>query len=90
MRLVLGLVLLVRTGSHLWSHLDMQTTLNSVLLTGSGLLLIAGLWTPLTGTVVAVIEISQIRAQGGLDAYARPTHGLSTDQIRARILETTD
>jgi putative oxidoreductase len=65
MRLVLGLVLLVRTGSHLWSHLEMQTTLNSVMLTGSGLLLIAGLWTPLAGTVVAVIETSQILTSHG-------------------------
>jgi hypothetical protein len=65
MRLVLGLVLLVRTGSNLWSHLEIQTTLNSVLLTGSGLLLIAGLWTPLAGTVVAVIEISQILTSDG-------------------------
>jgi hypothetical protein len=65
MRLVLGLVLLVRTGSNLWSHLEIQTTLNSVLLTGSGLLLIAGLWTPLAGTVIAVIEISQILTPDG-------------------------
>ena len=62
MRLVLGLVLLVHAGSSLWSHLGIQTTVNPVLLTGSGLLLIAGLWTPLAGTVVAVIEISQILA----------------------------
>jgi uncharacterized membrane protein YphA (DoxX/SURF4 family) len=65
MRLVLGLVLLVRTGSNLWSHVEIQTTLNSVLLTGSGLLLIAGLWTPLAGTVIAVIEISQILTPDG-------------------------
>ena len=40
--------------------------------------------------IETVIEISQIRAQGGLDAFARPTHGLSTEQIRARILETAE
>ncbi|MDX1539763.1 MAG: AAA family ATPase [Geminicoccaceae bacterium] len=40
--------------------------------------------------IEAVIEISQIRAQGGLDAYARPTHGLSAEEIRAQILETSE
>ena len=60
MRLVVGSVLLLRAGSKLWSDLPIQTTLISVSLTGSGLLLIAGLWTPLTGTLVAVIEIWRI------------------------------
>lgn len=56
MRLVVGSVLLLRAGSKLWSDPPIQTTLTSASLTGSGLLLIAGLWTPLTGTLVAVIE----------------------------------
>ena len=57
MRLVVGSVLLLRAGSKLWSDPPIQTTLTSASLTGAGLLLIAGLWTPLTGTLVAVIEI---------------------------------
>ncbi len=60
MRLVVGSVLLVRVGPQLWSDPLLWTTLASVPLAGSGLLLLAGLWTPLAGTVVALIEISQI------------------------------
>ncbi len=57
MRLVVGSVILLRAGPKLWSDPPIQTTLTSASLTGSGLLLIAGLWTPLIGTLVAVIEI---------------------------------
>jgi putative oxidoreductase len=60
MRLVVGSVLLVRVGPQLWNDPMLPTTLASVPLAGSGLLLLAGLWTPLAGTVVALIEISQI------------------------------
>jgi uncharacterized membrane protein YphA (DoxX/SURF4 family) len=60
MRLVVGSVLLLRAGSKLWSDPPIQTTLTSASLTGAGLLLIAGLWTPLTGTLVAVIEVCRI------------------------------
>jgi putative oxidoreductase len=60
MRLVVGSVLLLRAGSKLWTDL----TLSSVSLTGSGLLLIAGLWTPLTGALVAVIEIWRLLTMG--------------------------
>lgn len=60
MRLVIGSVLLLRAGSKLWTDPPIQTTLTSVSLTGSGLLLVAGLWTPLAGTLVAVIEIWRI------------------------------
>ena len=60
MRLVIGSVLLVSAGPPLWNNPPLQMTLASAPLAGSGLLLLAGLWTPLAGTVVAVIEISQI------------------------------
>jgi hypothetical protein len=59
MRLVVGSVLLLRAGSKLWSDPPIQTILTSASLAGSGLLLIAGLWTPLAGTLVAVIEIGR-------------------------------
>ena len=59
-RVVVGSVLLARAGSKLWTGAPLDTTLTSASLAGSGLLLIAGLWTPLAGTVVAVIETSQI------------------------------
>ena len=60
MRLVVGSVLLVRAGPQLWSDLPLQTTLTSTSLATSGLLLVAELWTPVAGAVVAVIEIAQI------------------------------
>jgi putative oxidoreductase len=60
MRLVVGSVLVVRAGAQLWSDPPFETTFISASRAGSGLLLVAGLWTPLAGTVVAVTEISQI------------------------------
>jgi hypothetical protein len=64
MRLVVGSVLILRAGSELWTDPPIQTTLTSVSLTASGLLLIAGLWTPLTGALVAVMEIWAILTMG--------------------------
>jgi uncharacterized membrane protein YphA (DoxX/SURF4 family) len=60
MRLVIGSVLLVRAGSPLWGNPPVQVTLTSASLATAGLLLIAGLWTPVAGTVVVVVEIVQI------------------------------
>ena len=60
MRLVVGSVLLVRTASTLWIDPPLHMTLTAASLAIAGLLLVAGLWTPVAGAVVAVIEISQI------------------------------
>ena len=60
MRLVVGSVLLVRVGPQLWNDQRLPTAFASLPLAGSGVLLLAGLWTPLAGTVVALIEISRI------------------------------
>ena len=58
MRVVVGSVLIVRAGLRLWSDLPpMNVTIPAVLLMGAGLLLIAGLWTPIVGTSIALIEI---------------------------------
>jgi uncharacterized membrane protein YphA (DoxX/SURF4 family) len=57
LRLVVGSVLVVDGASTLWSDPPLQATLTSASLTGFGLLLSAGLWTPLVGTAVAGIEI---------------------------------
>ena len=58
MRVVVGSVLIVRAGLRLWSDLPpMNVTIPAVLLMGAGVLLIAGLWTPIVGTSVALIEI---------------------------------
>ena len=60
LRLVFGSVVLVGAGSKVWSAAPLETTLTSASLAGSGLLLVAGLWTPLAGTAVAAIEILQV------------------------------
>ena len=58
MRVVVGSVLIVRAGLRLWSDLPpMNVTIPAVLLMGAGILLIAGLWTPIVGTSIALIEI---------------------------------
>ena len=58
MRVVVGSVLIARAGLKLWSDLPpMNVTIPAVLLMGAGLLLIAGLWTPIVGTSIALIEI---------------------------------
>jgi putative oxidoreductase len=60
MRLVVGSVLLVGAGPKLWSDQLFHMTLTSAPLVISGLLLVAGLWTPVAGAVVAVIKLSEI------------------------------
>jgi hypothetical protein len=64
MRVVLGASLLLRANSALWSNPHLNTTIISALLTGFGLLLIPGLWTPLVGALVALLEILQIMTIG--------------------------
>ena len=60
MRLVLGIALIDRGVTRLWSGPPALLTVLSVLTTGAGLLLLAGLWTPIAGTLVAVIEVWKI------------------------------
>ena len=55
-RLVIGSVLVVRAGLRLWADPPLNITATSAILLGSGILLILGLWTPIVGTSVAVIE----------------------------------
>jgi uncharacterized membrane protein YphA (DoxX/SURF4 family) len=64
LRLVVGSVFVVYGASRLWGDPPLQTTLTSASLTGFGLLLIAGLWTPLVGTAVAGIEIWRALTSG--------------------------
>lgn len=59
MRLVVGSALVVRAGLTLWRDPPTPTTITSVFLVGSGILLIPGLWTPIAGTLVALIAIGQ-------------------------------
>jgi len=65
MRVVLGAALLLRANSPLWSNPHVSTTIISAFLTGFGLLLIPGLWTPIVGALVALLESWQIMTMGG-------------------------
>jgi putative oxidoreductase len=56
MRLVIGSALVVRAASKLWTDPPLNVTIPAVLAMGAGILLIAGLWTPIVGTSVALIE----------------------------------
>jgi hypothetical protein len=64
LRLVVGSILVVDGASTLGSDRPLPTTLTSASLTGFGLLLGAGLWTPLVGTAVAGIEIWRALTSG--------------------------
>ena len=56
MRVVLGASLLLRANSTVWSNPPVTTTVVSAFLAGSGLLLIPGLWTPIVGALVALLD----------------------------------
>jgi putative oxidoreductase len=60
LRLVVSSVVVVGAGSKLWAGAPLHATLTSASLAAPGVLLIAGLWPPLAGTVVAVFELSHI------------------------------
>jgi len=60
MRGVVGAVLVLGTGLNLWHEPSLRIALSSASLALPGLLLIVGLWTPVAGAAVALIEISQI------------------------------
>jgi hypothetical protein len=57
MRLVIGCALVVRASSKLWIDPPLNVTIPAVLAMAAGILLIAGLWTPIAGTCVALTEI---------------------------------
>jgi hypothetical protein len=58
MRAVAGSALVVRAGLTLRSDLPpLNVTIPAILLLGAGILLIAGLWTPIAGASVALIEV---------------------------------
>jgi hypothetical protein len=57
MRLVIGSALLVRAVSRLWTDPPLNVAILAVLALVAGILLVAGLWTPIVGTSVALIEV---------------------------------
>ena len=65
MRLVVGAVVLWRAGPGLSSGLPLPIVAYGVARTG-GTPIIAGLWTPVAGAVVAVVAISEILTTGEL------------------------
>jgi putative oxidoreductase len=66
MRVVVGCALVVRASLKLWSDPPpMNVTIPAVLLMGAGILLIVGLWTPIVGTFIALIEIWKMLTVAG-------------------------
>ena len=66
LRVVVGSALIVRASLRLWNDLPpMNVTVPAVLLIGAGILLIAGLWTPVVGTSIALIEIWKMLTLAG-------------------------
>lgn len=65
MRLVVGSVLVTRAGFRLWVDPPLSVTVLAVLSIGVGVLLIAGLWTPIAGICIAVIQICKMMTLSG-------------------------
>lgn len=65
MRLVVGIGLLDGAGTALWHNPPIRMAIASALLVAGATLLIAGLWTPLAGTVVACVELWKVFALPG-------------------------
>jgi putative oxidoreductase len=80
MRGVVGVVLVGSTSLNVWHELSLRLALSSASLAVAGLLLVVGLWTPLAGAVVALIEISQV-----LRVDQHPLVGLLTGTIAAAL-----
>lgn len=60
MRAVVGSTLIVRAASRLASDPAMNVLILAVLSLAAGILLVAGLWTPIAGTSVALIEVCKM------------------------------
>ena len=65
MRLVVGCVLVARASLRLWGDPPLNITITAAILLVAGFLLMLGLWTPIVGTSVAVIEVWKILTQPG-------------------------
>ena len=65
MRLVAGITLVSRGIVGLQGEPQLERAITHVLSTGAGILLLAGLWTPIAGVVAAVIELWHTFSQPG-------------------------
>jgi putative oxidoreductase len=64
MRLVVGVVILWYVGPRLLSDSPLHAIATYAVLAVGGVLLIAGLWTPVAGAVVALVVLSEISVAG--------------------------
>ena len=64
MRLVVGAVVLWHAGPTMWSHPPLHTLIVYASLMLAALFLVAGLWTPVAGAVVAGVAILEIVTAG--------------------------
>ena len=65
MRLVGGSALVMRASAMLWNDPPITKTITSACLVGCGILLIPGLWTPIAGALIALVEAWQIMTISG-------------------------
>jgi uncharacterized membrane protein YphA (DoxX/SURF4 family) len=65
MRLVAGIALVVHGVTTLRGGLPIGAAILHVVAVGAGILLLAGLWTPIAGSLVAVIELWSTFSQAG-------------------------
>ena len=65
MRAVVGSALVVRASLRLGADSPMNVTVAAALLMGAGILLMVGLWTPIVGTSIAMIEIWKMLTLSG-------------------------
>ena len=57
LRILTATVLLYSVVTHLGQPIPHTSTVLGMVAAGAGLLLLAGLWTPLTGTLIALLEV---------------------------------
>ena len=65
LRMVAGSALVVGASSTLWRDPPLSTTIMSASLAGWGILLIPGLWSPIAGALIALVETWQIMTISG-------------------------
>jgi uncharacterized membrane protein YphA (DoxX/SURF4 family) len=65
MRLVAGTVLIDQAVTTLHSGFSIEPAMLEIFAAAAGILLLLGLWTPVAGVLVAVIEMSTIFSPGG-------------------------
>ena len=60
MRVVIGCALVLSASFRLWGDPAINVTVRAVLLMGVGILLVVGLWTPIAGASLALLEVWKI------------------------------